>query len=121
MKIHTGLNCWRKLLSFSAMAAVMAAVLLVFGILLERPLQAQDPLWPTPNTPKLTFEVASIKLNKSSDPPHWNMPPGSGDFMRPVGGLFPDEQSAARAVHRVRLQADREHAVPDVGIAKLGF
>jgi uncharacterized protein (TIGR03435 family) len=84
MKTHKGLKCRRKLLSFSAMGAVMAAVLVVFGM----PLQAQDPLWPTPSTPKLTFEVASIKLNKSSDPPHWNMPLGSGDFMRPVGGLF---------------------------------
>ena len=38
--------------------------------------------------PSLSFEVASIKPNNSSEPEHWNIATGLGDFMRPVGNLY---------------------------------
>ena len=34
------------------------------------------------------FDVASVKSNKSSDPPYANFPLGPGDVYVPNGGLF---------------------------------
>ncbi len=80
-------NSRGKLILLTAGAAALV-VSLVTGVLIGPRLSAQAPLWPSADSPKLTFEVASIKPNNSSDPRHWNIALGAGDFMRPVGGLF---------------------------------
>jgi uncharacterized protein (TIGR03435 family) len=71
-------------------AAGMASLGLPFvlGLFPVQMVRAQAPLWPTPDSPKLSFEVASVKANHSSDPKHWNIATGAGDFMRPVGGRY---------------------------------
>jgi hypothetical protein len=37
---------------------------------------------------QLSFDVASVKPNKSSDPPNSNFPLGPGDVYVPNGGFF---------------------------------
>src|ERR1019366_5593876 len=39
-------------------------------------------------TPKLEFDVASVKENKSGDQPHANFPLGPGAMYNPNGGVF---------------------------------
>jgi len=80
-------NSRGKFILLTAGAAALV-VSLVAGVVIVPRLRAQAPLWPSSGSPKLTFEVASIKPNNSSDPRHWNIALGAGDFMRPVGGLF---------------------------------
>lgn len=52
--------------------------------LLLKPLTAQSAAAPEP----LTFDVASVKLNKSNDRPSANFPLGPGDIYAPNGGFF---------------------------------
>src|SRR2546423_10221722 len=41
-----------------------------------------------PTESPLTFDVASVKQNRSDAPPSSNFPLNSGDFYTPNGGLF---------------------------------
>jgi uncharacterized protein (TIGR03435 family) len=75
------------------MSALMKSLLLliVMGAPALPPLHAQEPAQlalTAPAAGRPSFEVASVKENKSSDQHHWNVALGAGDFMRPVGNRF---------------------------------
>jgi hypothetical protein len=61
--------------------AVLLTVSIVAGV--PSPLQGQQA---APDKP--AFEVASVKQNKSGDPPNSNFTLGPGDRYIPNGGLF---------------------------------
>jgi len=87
-------NSWKKLFLTTA-AIVVLAVAVLLGLIIAPSLRAQAPS-SQPQTPqwqiaaggKMAFDVASVKLNKSSDPTYSNFPLGMGDVYSPNGGLF---------------------------------
>jgi uncharacterized protein (TIGR03435 family) len=70
------------------------AVLFIFvGLPQSASLFAQSapsslPQWQTAAGGKMDFEVASVKLDTSGDPPHADFPLDMGDNYPPTGGLF---------------------------------
>jgi hypothetical protein len=62
----------------------VTAVALLMGVL-----RAQSATGQTPAPAKLpSFDVASVKPNRSNNPPNSNFPLGPGDVYVPNGGLF---------------------------------
>jgi uncharacterized protein (TIGR03435 family) len=95
----------RKSLTLTTAAVVALALPVVAGMLTTRRLQAQTPQAPAiqlalapPASGRPKFEVASIKVNKSSNPADSNFPLGIGDDMRSVGGLFSVTHMSLRGI-----------------------
>ncbi len=64
-----------------------AATSILVAIILAATAWAQAPA--SPASAKLTFDVASVKVNKSGGPGLSNVPLGPGDaYALPTGGLF---------------------------------
>jgi uncharacterized protein (TIGR03435 family) len=113
--IGVALNAWRKV--FLATAGVIALALpFVVGMFPAQTVRAQAPLWPTSGSPKLMFEVASIKANNSSDPEHWNIATGPGDFMRPVGGRYSVSNMPLREIvgFAYKLAGNMQYLMPGI-------
>jgi uncharacterized protein (TIGR03435 family) len=82
----------KELKSFFLATLVVLAPSCVGGIVLSAPLApsqaaATQLALPAP-ADRPSFEVASIKANKTTGPAQFNFPIGPGDAMRQVGGLF---------------------------------
>jgi uncharacterized protein (TIGR03435 family) len=83
----------RKLTLVAAAAAVIACPL-VFGVINAPQLRAQtrEPNWQIAAGGKISFDIASVKRDKSGDPPAGRMTTNvgldSGDDFTPTGGLF---------------------------------
>jgi bla regulator protein BlaR1 len=118
-KNHFGiaLSSRKKFLLATAGVVALAVPVIAGALTAPRP-QAQAPATqlalapPASNRP--AFEVASIKLNKSSDPPHSNIALGPGDFMRPVGGLFSasNHPLAAYITFAYKLGGNMQYLMP---------
>ena len=86
----------------------------VTSLVLHAQLTQRVPQWQIDAGGRMSFGVASVKLNKSSDPPHWNIALGPGDFMRPVGGLFQASNMplASYIVFAYKVSGDMRYLMP---------
>jgi len=97
---------------------VALAAPLALSWLVAPELRAQAPATQlalnSPTADRPSFEVASIKLNKSSDPTTFNFPIGAGDAMRPVGGLFSVTNMPLRNIitFAYKLTGDIQYLMP---------
>jgi hypothetical protein len=73
-----------------------------------------------PKEGKLEFEVASVRQNKTNGKASMNVDPTPGDSMISTGGLL-GKKYRARAVHRIRLQADESTASVRRLASAMGF
>jgi uncharacterized protein (TIGR03435 family) len=72
----------------SSQKSTILIVGLILAIAISIRAQAPPSQFAFTSSEKQTFEVASIKSNKSTTPATYNFPLGPGDAMRPVGGRF---------------------------------
>jgi uncharacterized protein (TIGR03435 family) len=85
---------WRML--FLATVVVVVLAITAVAVALTSPrlraqataVQSPTPQWQIDAGGKMAFNVASVKLNKSSDAPHANFPLDIGDSYSPTGGLL---------------------------------
>lgn len=84
-----------------ALAAIVVITFLTGALTSSVDAQAPPGQTPAPKSPaavasKLEFDVTSVKLNKTGDPPNSNVGLGIGDLYSPTGGYF-----SATSIHLI--------------------